>query len=228
MKKMKMVLIIIFGVLLALIPFMAGIMPGTIITLLSVGGYLVFFLFVVKLLFSSKTLTRLIALPFLFLLSYLGFIIYKLKIYKLLLSHFGIETSVRFSVEVVEGIFELVFPYLFIGVFACALPAIIYSIMFAGKMSLTNKEKENILQIGIEKTATVIKVSNTNIKVNKVKVYEVTLELLDEYGQKYIAKKKVRIPFNYMSQILIGNKIKVLINPKDRYDFYIRNAHGII
>jgi|LGVE01.1.fsa_nt_gb hypothetical protein len=69
---------------------------------------------------------------------------------------------------------------------------------------------------------------DTYTVVNKIKVYNIFLNIPYYQGEAYEVKKECSVPIHMLQMLTIGKEVTLKINPKNRMDVYIQNEYGII
>lgn len=209
------------------IPFIIIYLPPKIshifTALLAIYCSLILLILTISLFFSSNITTRLVGIPISFIITLFGFIIYKLKIYLLLLNAFSLGEPFMITSQRIDETMNLLIPLTMIGVWVSILPIIIYFLRLFFKLT-----KKKNLSNTINGTGYIKSVGDTHTRINKYRVYHIVLEVQPETGQNFIAEKDFIIPNHIIHTISLGSTVDVLIDCNNNQNIYINTQYGLL
>lgn len=210
-----------------IIPFLIIYLPTKIshifTSIIAIYTGLILLTLCISLVFSPDVKTRLISLPINFVMGLFGFVIFKLRIYRLILNAFSLGKPFVLTSEMIENTTDILLPLSVIGIWISILPILIYSLRFVFKL-----QKKKDITNAIKGKAYIKSVVDTHTRINKNKVYTIELDINSENGKQFIAKKDFIIPTHILHTITLGNVVDVLIDPNNSKEVYIQTAYGVL
>lgn len=196
---------------------------GIFIAIVAIYVALILITLTISLYFSPNKKNILVAIPVTFVMGLFGLIIYKLKVYMLLLNAFSIGQPFMLTAKEVDETMDLIGPITIVGVWIVCLPVIVYTLHLSWK-SGKNKNYEN----NIKGQAYIRSVSDSQTKINHNKVYRIELDIRSAMGDNYSVEKDFIVPNHILHTISIGNTVDVLIDPKNPKKVHIQTAYGVL
>lgn len=182
------------------LPIAIGVLLGLFL-LLSVG----------QLLFSKQIIAKFAALPVMLAAGVIGYFLVKLPIYQLLISSMTGE-SYNIDSKVLFETMGSGFLVLQIGIWVSVIPIVIASIIITKKSAY--KTPKNIHEYYPLKARIITKDYN-NVRINKVAVYRLDLEI-QHYEGPYRVTKDIRDVTYKVISFSEGDFIDVLVDPNKK------------
>ncbi len=233
MKKKLRKLTMVFGILTAisvtLVPIIGIFVSGDIGIILLKSSVVLFVMTMLcmmgAMIVDSNWIVKLAVLPIAYILIMVAYMIYQLKIHKFFIGALGGDVgnaTMKISEDVSVAKLSMM---LHGGVIVLCIPLIIIVIVKAIKLN----KRSNIDFSTYDTTEGVItNVIDTRTKMNKVKIYKITLDIPYYQGENYQVTKAFLVPMHMLHTIALGKNVTLKVNPKKREDIYIQNEYGIL
>ncbi|MCT4508505.1 MAG: hypothetical protein N4A48_07045 [Tepidibacter sp.] len=224
-----MLLGILTAITLGTLPLIRMVVsPNASVLILTVG--VVFFalamvLIIVSMLLSPQILLKLAALPVTYVIVMIGYMLYKLNVYNIFKMMLGAEVvnpEQVFSSTASVGSLSM---FLHVGVWICCIPLIVMAIIKS--INLKKGKHQDFSNFDTAK-GFIVKVKDTNMRINKTKIYKISLKIHYSQQEKYEVTKEFLVPAHMLHVIAIGNEVDLKINPKKKKDVYIKSEYGIL
>lgn len=111
------------------------------------------------------------------------------------------------------------------GVIVLSIPLIIVAIV---KVTKLNKHGNIDFSTYDTIEGVITNVMDIRTKINKVKIYKITLDIPYYQGENYQVTKEFLVPMHMIHTIALGKRVTLKVNPKKREDIYIQNEYGIL
>lgn len=216
---------ILVAILSAFIPISMTFLPGTLLaTLLKIDIAMIaltFALLVVSLIVSKNMFYKLTAI----------IITYVLVMITLMMKHSGAHLFFLNGLagkpipEINTGAITKYSWMLHGGVFVTAIPLVIYSIYYTSKLS---KGKKNIAANGIPQIGFISNVEATGTKINKVRIYKVSIRVGQEEYSQYEVTRDMAVPNHIIHTISIGKTVNLLVNPNNKNEVFVNTEYGVL
>lgn len=201
-------LIIISAVLLALHNFI----PKELVKILPIliGSLILLLLFItaIKQLFSKTAMHKLMAFPFLMITGFLGYMFVKMPIYPLLMNALIGEEYTINSEEMFSSM-RLGFKVFNIGIWITVIPIFLLAFIM---MKKTKGVDIDLSSFDLVK-AKIVKGEYTDIVINGIRIYQVTLEVFHP-EESIVVTKDLAIPYVHFEE---GTDIMVYMKNKKVY-----------
>ncbi len=223
----------VFGILTAiiviLVPMVGLFISGDIGLILLKSCVVLFIITMVcmmgAMLINSNWIVKLAVLPIAYMLIMVGYMIYQLKVHEFFIAALGGDignTTTRISGEVSVAKLSMA---LHGGVIVLSIPLIIVAIV---KVTKLNKHGNINFSTYDTIEGVITNVMDTRTKINKVKIYKITLDIPYYQGENYQVTKEFLVPMHMIHTIALGKRVTLKVNPKKREDIYIQNEYGIL
>ena len=229
LRKLAMVFGILTAIIVTLVPTIGIFISGDIGIILLKSSVVLFIITMVcvmgAMLVDSNWIVKLAVLPIAYMLIMVGYMIYQLKVHEFFIEALGGDignATMRVSGDVSVAKLSMM---LHGGVFVLSIPLIIIVIVKVTKL----KKRENIDFSTYDTAEGVItNVMDTRTKINKVKIYKITLDIPYYQGENYQVTKEFLVPMHIIHTIALGKRVTLKVNPEKREDIYIQNEYGIL
>lgn len=220
---------ILIGIVGALVPligiFVSASIGIVLLKILVVLFVLTMILVMVSMIISPNIIVKLTVLPITFVVIMVGIIIYQSKAHVFFISSFGGDLG-NAAMEIGEGVsIANSFMILQVGMFISFVPLIIAVIVKSAKL---NKRSKIDFSTYNETQGTILNVVDAYTKINRVRLYNVTIDISSYQGESFQITKDFLIPTNIIHTIFPGKKITLIVNPEKKEDFYIKGEYGIL
>lgn len=231
MNSKKIILLTFVILLCVLLPLIIVFLPqplaGKIFSILFIMLYSILSISMVYNLIFKPVLNKLISIPMLYVLIYIGVIVYKFKLYYLITNAFSIGEPWILTSEDVFGIFDFISPWLPLGIVVTIIPLIIYILFFYRRLTNSQGPIKNMDSYVLSE-GKLIGITNTKVRINKNPVYKLKVALKDQFGQDLVIEKETVVTYILLSQLVINQSYSIYINKKNNKDFFINTANGLI
>jgi|GEM_PF-3013654 len=229
LKKLTMVFGILTAIIVILVPAVGLFISGEIGLILLKSFVVLFIITMVcmmgTLLVDSNLIAKLVVLPIAYILIMVGYIIYQLKVHEFFIEALGGDignATTRISGDASVAKLSMA---LHGGVIVLTIPLIVAVIV---KVTKLNKRRNIDFSAYDTIEGVITNVIDTRTKINKVKIYKITLDIPYYQGEKYQVTKEFLVPMHMIHTIALGKRVTLKVNPKKREDIYIQNEYGIL
>lgn len=215
---------ILTAVLFGTLPLMRMLVSSSVVlNVIKIATVLVlvtFILLLASLIVHPQLIIKISAIPVTYVFFMIGYILNKsnaLNIFKAMISASEIPMVSSLSHSGNLG-------YMFmlnIGLFISFIPLIIVGIFKVVKL---NRKHSIDFSSYYLKSGKIISVEDTHLKLNKVKVYKVSIAVGSEY--QHNITKEIALPYHVIHSISIGKLVNLRVNPSNANEIYIENEYG--
>lgn len=229
LRRMTMIFGILAAIAGALVPLVGIFISGSIgiILLKSLGVlFLLTMVFMIgSMLVDSNIIIKLTVLPITYLIIMAAYMMYQLKVHLFFIGALGGDIG-NATMDIGEGVsVTKLSMILHGGTFILSIPLIIAVIVKAVKLNKGNNVDFSMYD---STEGTILNVVDTHTKINRVKAYNITIDIPYYQGQSYQVAKDFLVPIHMINTIALGKKVSLKVNPKKRMDVYIQSEYGIL
>jgi len=228
-KKIKfnflIIILLIPTVLMsAIIPIFIEILPPKInlimLSMISIGFLSIMGLLILSMLVSKNWMIKFTVIPLIYTIGIIGYFVYESNFYKMIMGVLQIGQPYVYDAVSSNATTHIFTLFSTVGVFLSCLPLIvcgIYKTIRVTKVWNTSGwDSVHGVITGVEDTYT---------KINKLKVYRVSINVSDSDGERMLTRE-VRIPIHVLPVFVIGENVNLLVNPKKSKEFVVVTQYG--